>query len=299
MRKQSTSQIIGRDGERWFQSILPPQWILNKPTEDFGIDFIVAIGDEENVTSFEFGVQVKTRKHWHAQGRKLVVSQLSLDVLRYWSMRLTPTLLVAYEASTKKGYYIWVPEILTEEVLQRKCATTSLSIPMKQKLTEKSWPSIKEELLRYHRELAASLGALKALRPVIKAINSFAQSSMLLRIAETSSPKEENEKMLLDLSQALAHREVIVALESLAENIGASTHAGTKLLASSSAYRSLCEEIYHPFDAFMKDNKDQAVAFWANKEKTKELLPKLLMHILTTMAFLTGMAEANTWLTRP
>jgi Domain of unknown function (DUF4365) len=60
MRKQSKAQIIGREGERWFSSILPPEWSLQRPIDDFGSDGIVAVGSEKHLTSFEFGVQVKS-----------------------------------------------------------------------------------------------------------------------------------------------------------------------------------------------------------------------------------------------
>ena len=46
MPKQTSAQILGRLGERWFQSILPPEFVFTRPSEDFGIDGVVTIGGD-------------------------------------------------------------------------------------------------------------------------------------------------------------------------------------------------------------------------------------------------------------
>lgn len=114
MRKQSTSQIIGREGERWFFSKLPSEWLWQPPADDFGIDGTVAIGNKNSVTPFEFGVQVKSCRKWETQDKHLLVRGVSTDVVRYWATRLVPTMLVAYEASSQRGFYAWIPDIVFE-----------------------------------------------------------------------------------------------------------------------------------------------------------------------------------------
>jgi hypothetical protein len=46
MIRQTEAQNLGRAGERWFESILPKEWIFQKPAEDIGLDGKVIIGDD-------------------------------------------------------------------------------------------------------------------------------------------------------------------------------------------------------------------------------------------------------------
>jgi hypothetical protein len=83
--KQTSAQILGRQGERWFHSILPPEWVFTRPSEDFGIDGTVAIGDSAAMTPVEFGVQIKASSHWATQGENIVVTGIAVETLRYCS----------------------------------------------------------------------------------------------------------------------------------------------------------------------------------------------------------------------
>lgn len=51
--------MLGRKGERWFQNVIPKEWILEKPSDDFGVDARVYISDGELITGLSFSVQVK------------------------------------------------------------------------------------------------------------------------------------------------------------------------------------------------------------------------------------------------
>ena len=129
MRKQSIAQVIGREGERWFASMLPPEWVLQRPSEDFGIDAVVAVGDSSRVTPFEFGVQIKSCRRWKTSEECLVLYGISIDVARYWAQRFIPTLLVAFENSTKRGYYAWAADLISDDALNGKAESLTLRIP--------------------------------------------------------------------------------------------------------------------------------------------------------------------------
>ena len=99
--------------------------------------------------------------------------------------------------------------------------------------------------------------------------------------------------MLLQLSQAVAHREVVVALSALAKCIGLTTLLGSTLVKSSSAYRSVCAEIFHPFESFVTADPKTPVAVWVNDQKMTELRPKLVALIIDTIVNLSAMAAGT------
>jgi len=273
--------------------MLPPEWIFQEPSEDFGIDGIVSIGDEKHITGFEFGVQVKTSRQWNVQDEELIVPGIPRDVLWFWAVRLTPTLLVAYDANGGAGYFVWLPEILTDSLLSESTATVSLRIPISQQLTPDLWPVIKQQLLNYHLKLASALSAAQVLRPLLRTVHSLSQSLRILDISRMATPKTNDETMLLQLSQALAHREVVVALGALAERIGLTTPLGSTLVKPSSAYRSVCAEIFHPFESFVTADPKTPVAVWVNDQKMTELRPKLVALVIDTIASLSAMGAGT------
>lgn len=178
MRKQVKAQVLGREGERWFQSILPPEWVFQRPSEDFGIDGTVAIGDERSLTAFEFGVQIKASTIWIIRDDYLIVPSIPVDVLRYWAVRLLPTLLVAYDAANRTGYYAWVPELITlTDITSSAKATTTLKVPVSQRLDTKTWLVIKGQTLQYHRRLASALATTKVIRPLLSTVHALAQAA--------------------------------------------------------------------------------------------------------------------------
>jgi hypothetical protein len=78
MIKQTTSQITGRSGERWFQSILPKEWIFQKPKEVIGLDGKVIIGTDKGVGGFEFAVLIKSSQSWKTSKDKIFVDGINM-----------------------------------------------------------------------------------------------------------------------------------------------------------------------------------------------------------------------------
>jgi Domain of unknown function (DUF4365) len=104
MRRQSESQIIGRAGERWFSSILPSAWSIQRPIDDFGSDGIISIGNKTSMTNLEFGVQIKSKKSAEWNDNKSRIS-ITRDMARYFSGKFYPTLFVLYDQRHNSGYF--------------------------------------------------------------------------------------------------------------------------------------------------------------------------------------------------
>jgi len=114
MPKQSEGQIIGREGEIWFESQLPSGWVLQPPKSDVGVDGVVVICDTSDLNGREFRIQVKASKKPKIRESNIVISRLKYSTIEYWFLSPLPTLIVFYDATEKCGYYRWHIDIYEE-----------------------------------------------------------------------------------------------------------------------------------------------------------------------------------------
>ena len=286
MRKQSVSQIIGREGERWFPSVLPSEWLWQPPADDFGIDGTVAIGDERFVTPFEFGVQVKSCKKWEASDEHLLVRGVSTDVVRYWAIRLVPTMLVAYEVSSQRGFYAWIPDLVSGEDFANESATVTLKVPIAQRLDSHCWSDVKSRVLSYHLLVAAAIQKGHVVGAILSCINSLGQSLRILCFPIPRAELSGEQDMLWMVGQATAHRNVVTSIQTLASKFEDGEVFNQQLHAAAKAYSGLCSKVFHPFESLL-ESPDRTTAVWFNKETAALLLPQLLSqiaHLITTLS---------------
>lgn len=289
MRKQTASQIIGREGERWFSSVLPSEWIWQPPADDYGIDGTVAIGDEKAVTPFEFGVQVKSCRRWETRDKHLFVRAVSTDAVRYWALRLVPTLLVAYEAATKRGFYAWIPDLVSIEDFANENATVTLKLPLVQKLDDYCWNDIKSRVLSYHLLTAAAIRKGHVVGAILACINSLGQSLRILCLPSPHPESPEEVGMLWRVAQAVAHRDVVISIQTLASKFETSTELSRQLGAAAEAYGALCSKMFHPFESLL-ESTDRNVAIAFNEKAAAALHPQLLSQIANLITTLSGAA---------
>lgn len=275
MPRQTESQITGRLGERWFRSRLPPEWLFHPPSEDFGVDGTVSIGEANKVTPLEFGVQVKASKNWRTDEDRIVISGIPVDTVRYWTARLIPTLLVIYDAALDKGYYSWAWDSFAESDLAGTAETVTLKVSTSRLLDSSAWSLLKNDLMSYHARFDEALATTRFLGPVLRSVHTFAECLRSLHVACFIAPETEDQRKTLHLLDAVAHREVVLALEYLASRLPLSSPIRLRLQAAGAAYRSLCCQVYHPFDDLLK-SRSTPVLLWANEEMMKKLRPRFV-----------------------
>ena len=160
MPRQSRSQIIGREGEKWFEAQLPPNWIPQRPTEDVGVDALVVICEDNALNGLEFRVQIKSTHAWRTRAGNILLAfsrRSLLDLIK----NFTPALLVTYESSSKRGYCFWINALVGKDLslLSPNRKSVTLSIPMTRPVTAHLWPGLGHEV----RGLSAAVGRRVAL----------------------------------------------------------------------------------------------------------------------------------------
>lgn len=265
MRKQSRAQIVGREGERWFASVLPAEWSIQRPPEDFGLDGIVAIGDSAHVTPYEFGVQIKSSSQFKTVRGHVVVPQISRDAVVYWSKKFFPTLLIAYDAKMKAGYFEWVSNLVNRDDLLSGKEYFYLHIPQSRIVSPDCWATIKAELIRYHDEFAMALSAANEILPVA---TEFATMLRNLCLSTTANRSQRDGQVLYTTTQAWTHIEVIRRLDQLMPTIAPGSVAERNLRNFRDFYFGECDKIFMNFSQLCKGDDE---AGWIMMKKDSEV----------------------------
>lgn len=282
MRNQNKSQIVGREGERWFSSILPSEWTIQRPIDDFGIDGIVAIGTESNVLPLEFGVQIKSSVNFKSVNGKVVVPRISSGMLQYWLRKLLPTLLVAYDAKRKVGYYDWVYNLVTNEQVLNNDEKHFLHIDGERKFDDRSWDHIRTEVAGLNEMFFQAVQSKIELLPFCKHL-SLALSNLCSAelIDDTERDGQVRRVTQVAWTYVLAARE----MKNLVPDSRPETYATRVISSFVDAYFRKCRKIIHEFDNCVADEKGGWIAMKKLDESksTRIELNALLSECLFTL----------------
>jgi hypothetical protein len=245
MRRQSRSQIIGREGERWFESVLPPEWSIQRPLDDFGLDGIVAVGDSKHLTPYEFGVQVKSSSHFNVVRKHIVVPRIPREAIEYWARKFFPTLLVAYDTKQKLGHFEWISNLVSLGDFQSGKKSFYLHIPADRVICDECWPVIKGELERYHQEFSA---ALRGAREIIPMAASFAGLLRNLCTSKLANLAIRDQQILYTCAQAWTHEEVVRQLDRFIPEVDPASVAAHNLQRFRESYVAGCNLIFRDFE---------------------------------------------------
>ena len=225
----------------------------------------------------EFAVQVKASRHWAVQEDHIVVPGIPIETLRYWAGRLVPTLLILYAPEAGKGHFAWTAELISRADLEGASGrTVSLKVPQSNFLNADRWPAIKCQAVAYHQKLASALATLSDAKPILRTIRALAQALNLLVLPKRAVVGSDKDMaMLRQMSEVVAHREVVLSLRGLAAALGQGHLLQASLRDAAETYRLICSDFLHPFDDILTGS-ERDVAVWANDERMSKALPQLI-----------------------
>lgn len=244
MRSQSKSQIIGREGERWFTSLLPPAWSVQRPPDDFGLDAIVAVGSSSRLSALEFGVQVKSSAQVKTVKGKIVAPRVSRDEVLYWAGKFYPTLLVMYDAKKKRGYFDWISNLVSPDMLNAERTNYYLHIDMAREVNANCWDTIEREMNDFHQSFTDAFHARFELLPIAAKLASLLRNLCVSRTADISNRDGE---ILFVTAQAWTHIEVVKQVDALISQIKTGSHLERILVSFRNAYFRKCDSIFLKF----------------------------------------------------
>jgi hypothetical protein len=258
MPKQTKSQAMGHEGERWFAAQLPPTWIPQLPSKDVGVDYLVVICEDGPLNGLEFRVQVKSAEQWRTQDGLILVKGFAIATLLDLVHGFTPALLVLYESSSETGYCYWLNQLLARDtqLLSRKHKTVTLRVPRTRQISAALWAQVGNELRGVMSALGRRIALSETSIPILEASHRLMQSLHLIDLCANGEGGTLSAEQLLD-AEVTAHKEIVTTLLGLDARLQQekSTISGVKDVADH--YMSTCEQFVRNFRAFVEHTGPQ------------------------------------------
>lgn len=132
------NHILETESNKFFSFQVPNEWYIDKPEHDYGIDYIVNIVTNNQVTGLSFSVQLKSKiKEKNDYFTSILLKHSTLGL---FNTKLEPVLLVSYVQEEKEAYWCWYNE--SEFDLTSSQKTYTINIPKTNKLSRIGWDSI-------------------------------------------------------------------------------------------------------------------------------------------------------------
>src|ERR1700748_822347 len=123
--KRPNTHILQTISEKFFEGQVPNEWICDKPTKDYGIDYKVEIAIDKQMTGLNFSVQLKsTQKSKNSDHCNATLKQSTLN---YYRARLEPTMLICYLNQDQEAFWVWLDDLNID--LSENKHTHSIQIP--------------------------------------------------------------------------------------------------------------------------------------------------------------------------
>lgn len=132
------NHILETESNKFFNFQVPNEWYIDKPEHDYGIDYVVNIVTNNQVTGLSFSVQLKSKIK--EKKDDFAVVSLKHSTLGLFNTKLEPVLLVAYIQEEKEAYWCWYNEL--EFDLTSSQESYTINIPKTNKLSQIDWGAI-------------------------------------------------------------------------------------------------------------------------------------------------------------
>jgi|SRR5665213_106294 len=293
---QTESQALGRKGERWFAGQLPKNWILQRPSEDIGIDGVVVVTDPGDLNGLEFRVQIKASHVWKRQNGNIILRNLKRNSVRNWQFQLTPAMLVLYEEQSDSGIYAWVWELFDRktilELISGKTETVTLKIPTMNGINAQCWQDVKNWLLQYFESQSRAVSSANIATTLMPVLNSLAAGIYVLQASHFSARHSSPEQTTAQLSlESVTHIGVVKSLRQLLTHLAPDCLLAKELQSALHLYKTQVDTFLQDFDGMVEARGD--VATWCNKEIMEKARPRLMMILADLLSRLTDCTKKS------
>ncbi len=261
MPNQTVSNIIGRKGERWFQSQLPSEWVFQTPSEDIGVDGLVVVLDKGEINGIEFRVQIKSSANFKENESEIKINGVKRSTLLYWIHNPTPTLLVAYNDSTEIGYCGWINDILydSKSTLSLDKEIISFSLPKDKPINKDIWDDIRKDLGQFRSSLKSAYFEREYTFPYLHRI-----SDILLRLnmnetmrTEDGSDFTQSQLQFLWTVELKCYEDFYLLITEIAKNIHPNSPYAAPIETYKREFKKICDTFFLNFDEVLSNKDDE------------------------------------------
>lgn len=149
-RKRRTREHIIEDlSENYLERIvLNCGHLLQRPSRDYGVDVCMFhFSENGELENGEVRFQLKaTDKLKLVSGGKFATVRIKTGDIQYWSMELYPFILVLYDATNERAFWVEVQDLL-DQALDLDQETETIRISVRSQLSEKAIESFRQKSL--------------------------------------------------------------------------------------------------------------------------------------------------------
>ncbi|SDS37381.1 protein of unknown function [Maribacter dokdonensis] len=131
------NRVLERNSRVFFENNIPQNWTLTVPSEDYGVDLIINVFEDQH-PAYDFDVQLKASEK--SIGGNFEKAILKISTYNYLINRLHVVMLIKYCEEEKEAYWILMSHIPVPNQNQK---TFTVNIPKSNKITELDWETVK------------------------------------------------------------------------------------------------------------------------------------------------------------
>jgi hypothetical protein len=137
------AHILEQKSETFLRSNLPQDWTVNRPQNDYGVDFQIGIAEDGKLRGLELIVQLKASQTSSGSEYSETV-QLKVKTNNYLRKLLTVVMLVKYVESENEAYWTFLREVMPPRNENQE--TFTVHIPKTKRISEIHWEAIIAEI---------------------------------------------------------------------------------------------------------------------------------------------------------
>lgn len=133
------SHAIDTEGQRIFTSLLPSDWVAREDKPDYGIDYVVEVFANEQLTGLRFAVQLKSTTALKTRGRVAKVRLSVKNLADYVDKQRLPVFLVVVDTQSREGYWCFLQGYVDEGETApdwRAKKSVTIKIPLTHRLSD-------------------------------------------------------------------------------------------------------------------------------------------------------------------
>jgi len=130
------SHTLEQKSETFFRKKLPQDWVVNRPQNDYGVDFQIGVTEDRKLKGLELIVQLKASGKSSGGGDRETI-KLNVSTYNYLRKLLTVVMLIKYVESKGGAYWVFLRDI--EPPMDETQKKFTVHIPKANKLSEINW----------------------------------------------------------------------------------------------------------------------------------------------------------------
>lgn len=167
--KRPRQHIIEKKSRQFVERILPAEWLVESGQDDYGIDLVVEIVVDEQVTGAHFLMQLKGTDELTVREGGYIAHNCSTSALRYYLERPELIIYLVYDAEKKEGYWLWIQDFIRSlKPGWQNQKTVTVQISLTNMFNDNAVNEITQRVLRSHEYAKWLLATQTAQNPYFR-----------------------------------------------------------------------------------------------------------------------------------